>query len=265
MSDVFGPSSDGFPTPPPNSPPPPPPNMAPPPGYVPYGASTRGAYAAFQRVGGLAKWLTIVLIVLVPVLLWTMINSFSVRSEAKDFLAGRVSEDDLKDKIAASAGIGVISLIVLIATAVLTIIWMYRIAKNLQVMNRVATWKPGWAIAGWFVPPLVLYVVPFLMFRDLWKGSDPDTSHDWRSNRASPIITIWWILFGLAPIVFISATVATFSIDSSTSKQAKDLVDRFGVSIASSLAQIGAALCFVVLVRQLTARHQQVTYETQAS
>ena len=262
MSDVTGPSSDGFPTPPPSAP-----NMAPPPGYVPYGAANHGAYATFQRVGGLAKWLTGLLIVLIPVLLWTMINSFSVRNVARDYLADpeRVSEDDLKDKITASAGIGLLSLLVLIGTAVLTIIWMYRIARNLQAMNRVATWKPGWAIGGWFVPPLVLYVVPFLMFRDLWKGSDPDTTTDWRSNRASPLITIWWILFGLAPIVFITATVSTFSIDQSTTKQAKDLVDRFGVTIASNLAQIGAAVCFLMLVRQLTARHQQVTDESQPS
>jgi len=265
MSDVTGPSSDGFQTPPPNAPPPPPPNMAPPPGYVPYGASTQGAYATFQRIGGLAKWLKIVLIVLIPVLLWTTINSFSVRSEAKDFIANRTTEKEFKDKLAASAGIGVLSFVVLVAVAVLTIIWMFRIAKNLQAMNRVATWKPGWAIAGWFVPPLVLYVVPFLMFRDLWKGSDPDTMHDWRTNRVAPIVTIWWILFGLVPLVTITATFSTFSLNNSTSKQANDLVDRFGVSIAASLAQIAAALCFLVLVRQLTARHQQVTYETQAS
>jgi len=239
--------------------------MAPPPGYVSYGASTQGAFATFQRIGPLAKWLTIVLIVLLPVLAWTMINSFGVRDEAKDFLAGRATEDDIKDKIAASAGIGLLSLLVLIATAVLTMIWMFRIARNLQAMNRVATWKPGWAIAGWFVPPLVLYVVPFLMFRDLWKGSDPDTTQDWRRNRAAPIITIWWILFGLAPLVFITATLSTFSIDQSTTKQANDIVDRFGVTIASNLAQIGAAVCFLMLVRQLTARHQRVTLETQAS
>ena len=261
MSDVTGPSSDGFQTPPP----PPPPNMAPPPGYVSYGASTQGAYATFQRIGGLAKWLTVVLIVLVPVLLWTMINSFSVRTEAKDYLAGRASEDDVKDKITASAGIGFLSLIVLVATAVLTIIWMFRIAKNLQAMGRVATWKPGWAIAGWFVPPLVLYVVPFLMLRDLWKGSDPDTTHDWRSNRVSPIVTIWWILFGLVPLVTITATLSTFSLESSTRKQAENLVDGFNISIVSNLGQIAAALCFLLLTRQLTARHQQVTHEAQAS
>jgi len=239
--------------------------MAPPPGYVPYGASTHGAFATFQRIGGLAKWLSALVIVLIPVQLWTMINSLSVRDEAKDFLAGRIGEDELDDKIRASAGIGALSVVVLIATAVLTIIWMHRIAKNLQVMNRVGTWKPGWAIGGWFVPPLVLYVVPFLMFRDLWKGSDPDISRDWRSNRASPVITLWWILFGLAPLVFISATVATFSIDSSTRKQAEDLVDRFGVTIASSIAQIAAAACFLVIVRQLTARHRQLVNEAPTS
>jgi len=239
--------------------------MAPPPGYVPYGASTRGAYATFQRIGGLAKWLTVLMIVIIPVQLFSLINLWAVRDKAEDFLAGRGSEDDLKDQITSSAGIGLLSFVVLVAAAVLTIIWMFRIAKNLQALNRVGTWKPGWAIGGWFVPPLVLYVVPFLMLRDLWKGSDPGTTHDWRSNRVSPIVTLWWILFGLAPLVTITATLSTFSIDKSTTKQANNLVDSFGITIASNLAQIGAAVCFLILVRQLTARHQQVTYETQAS
>lgn len=236
--------------------------MAPPPGYVPYGTSAQGAYATFQRIGGLAKWLTVLMIVIIPVQLFTLINLSAVHDKAKDYLAGRGSEDDLKDQITSSAGIGLLSFVVLVAAAVLTIIWMYRIAKNLQAMNRVGTWKPGWAIGGWFVPPLVLYVVPFLMFRDLWKGSDPGTTHDWRSNRVSPIVTIWWILFGLVPLVTITATVSTFSIENSTRKQAKDLVDRFGVTIASNVAQIAAALCFLMLVRQLSARHQQVTNES---
>ena len=236
--------------------------MAPPPGYVPYGTSAQGAYATFQRIGGLAKWLTVLMIVIIPVQLFTLINLSAVHDKAKDYLAGRGSEDDLKDQITSSAGIGLLSFVVLVAAAVLTIIWMYRIAKNLQAMNRVGTWKPGWAIGGWFVPPLVLYVVPFLMFRDLWKGSDPGTTHDWRSNRVSPIVTIWWILFGLVPLVTITATVSTFSIENSTRKQAKDLVDRFGVTIASNVAQIAAALCFLMLVRQLSARHQQFTNES---
>jgi uncharacterized membrane protein len=236
--------------------------MTPPPGYVAYGGANQGAYANFQRVGGLAKWLGVLMIVLVPVQIWIAFNSLSVRDKAEDYLARRITEDDFKDKITTSAGISLLSGAVLIAAAVLTMIWMFRIAKNLQAMNRVATWKPGWAIGGWFVPPLVLYVVPFLMFRDLWKASDPDSGHDWRTNRVAPIINVWWVLFGIAPVIFFSATIATFTVSQSTDTQAKDLVDRFNVGIASSVVQILAAISFLLLVRQLTARHQQVTSET---
>ena len=243
--------------------PPPPPNMSAPPGYIAYGGSNQGAYASFQRIGGVARWLGITLIVLVPVLLLAVLKSFGDRTKAQDFLAGKISEGSFKRDIGATALLGLLSAAVLIATAVLTIIWMYRIAKNLQALNRVGTWKPGWAIGGWFVPPFILYVVPFLMLRDLWKGSDPDSGHDWRTNRVGAIVNIWWVLYGLAPVLFLSVTFSNFSVSRSTTSAANQLVDRFGVSIGSSVLQIASAVTFLLLVRQLTARHQQLINESQ--
>ena len=54
-------------------------------------------------------------------------------------------------------------------------IWMFKMAKNVRALGRQGLrYAPGWAIGGWFVPPCVLYVVPWLMFRELWKASDPE-------------------------------------------------------------------------------------------
>ena len=53
-------------------------------------------------------------------------------------------------------------------------IWMYRMAANHRALQRNGTWAPGWAIGGWFLPPGGLYIIPFLMFRELWKASDPN-------------------------------------------------------------------------------------------
>ena len=51
---------------------------------------------------------------------------------------------------------------------------MYRIATNVRAFQRQTTWSPLFAIFGWMLPPFVLYVIPFLMLRELWKASDSE-------------------------------------------------------------------------------------------
>ena len=51
---------------------------------------------------------------------------------------------------------------------VLVMIWMYRISANLRAFGMTTTWHPLFAIFGWFLPPVVLYVIPFLMLREQW-------------------------------------------------------------------------------------------------
>lgn len=262
MSDFNGGTGGFAPTPPSRDPvPPPPPSMAPPPGYMPYGGANQNAFGSFQRIGGLAKWLGISLFALIAVQLVSVAKSVSDRGSAQDFIHEKITEDQYTKSVGLSALLGLLSFVAFAAVAVLTIIWMFRIAKNLQLMQRVGTWKPGWAIGGWFVPPFVLYVVPFLMMRDLWKGSDPDTSGDWQSNTVASIVNVWWVLYGLAPVLFLGVTFSSFQLDRSAIDAAKEIDDKFAITLASSAAQVVAAVVFLLLVRQLTERHRRTTSE----
>ena len=72
-------------------------------------------------------------------------------------------------------------------------IWLFRIAKNHQALGRRLTWAPGWAIGGWFLPPIV-YVIPTLMLRESWKAADPEVpagDERWKSSSDSPLLWIW--------------------------------------------------------------------------
>jgi ABC-type Fe3+ transport system permease subunit len=136
-------------------------------------------------------------------------------------------------------------------------------AKNQVELRRAGTWGPAWAIAGWFVPPCILYVIPYLMLRDLWKASDPNSAEDWKRNPVGPIVHIWWFLFGLLPIAFISVTVGNFRFNANSDDvdAADKLVDGFNVSVASAVVQLAAAVAFLLLVTQLSARHRQTIGE----
>ena len=133
---------------------------------------------------------------------------------------------------------GFITVAATIAILVLSIIWLYRIVGNHRAIGRQTTWSTGWAIGGWFVPPLVVYAVPMLVLRESWKASDaavPPGDDRWRQIPVNPIVYVWWVLYGLAPIVFIVAGV-TFET-SGFNQDADDLAESFVDSQGFTMAQ----------------------------
>ena len=241
--------------------PPPPPNMAPPPGYVPYGGQTYGAFSAFRPVDGLGRWLTWLVIIQIPLQIISLLALLSIRHKARDFLDGDISEADYTSSASPLAIVGFLSGAITVAIVVLTMIWMFRMAKNQQTMQRMGTWSQGWAIGGWFCPPCVLYVVPYLMFKDLWKSSDPESGFDWRQNPVGGIVHVWWVLYGLVPIAFVTATFANLRVGQSVEDAAKAIDRTYTLTAIANVVQVGAAIAYVMLVRQLTARHKLVIHE----
>ena len=238
--------------------------MAPPPGYVPYGGY--GAVnASFQKVGGLIKALVILLIILVPLQVIGVFASLSLIDKAKKYLDsnGATDFDGTQNSISSLSGL------LIIPIAVLTMIVMYKMANNLKALGRTgATWAPGWAIGGWFVPPCVLYVVPWLMFKELWKGSDPDLAPgdpNWKQGPVAPIVTIWWVMYGLLPLASIFTVGSMFSQlskgDDSNEVLAKQLSDYATISTVLSVIAIGTTIVYLLMIRQLGARHMKATRE----
>ncbi|HRE01676.1 MAG TPA: DUF4328 domain-containing protein [Ilumatobacteraceae bacterium] len=242
--------------------PPPPPDMAPPPGYVGYGAAPTPGYGQYRRIGGQAKALRVLLAIFVVASVISLALLPSAKSKALAYVNGTGSLSDYEDALGpwslANSLVGGVT----VAIAVLVMIWMNRMTKNLQLIGRVGTWTPGWAIGGWFLPP-VLFVIPYLMLRDLWKGSDPQSQPNWRSNPVAPIVHVWWALYGVIPLAFVTVTFSrfSFSFDNDNIDQAKNLSDSFGITMAAQAIQIGAAVALLLLVTQLTKRHTEITRE----
>jgi Domain of unknown function (DUF4328) len=247
-----------------NFPPPPPSNLNPPPGYVAYGGP--GAVPqGLQPIGGLSKALVVLMIIMVPVQLLTVLNTITVTDRAKEFINGEISESKFEESY--SGGLASLAGLIVIPVAVITMIWMFRMAKNLRALGRTgATFGPGWGIAGWFVPPCAVYVVPWLMFRELWKGSDPEAggNQNWKSGKVSPLVTLWWVLYGLLPIVgFATAASLISGIQDLDAQDLADQYDKFAtINIVLGVIRIGTAVVYLLLVRQLSARHMKATRES---
>ena len=64
-------------------------------------------------------------------------------------------------------------LALLIATTIVFIVWMWRSAKNNELLGRIRPrHTSGWSIGGWFIPVGNLWI-PVQVMHDLWQGSDP--------------------------------------------------------------------------------------------
>lgn len=216
-------------------------------------------------MGNLARWAVILLAGTVVAQVADAVVRFQVVDDARDYLAGRTSASEFEDAYALMNAAPLLSGLVTIAVMVVTVVWMHRIASNQRDLGRIHTWGPPWTIAGWFLPPGVLYVIPFLVLRELWRGSDPhrDTA-TWRDGGVTPILTVWWILFGLAPLTFVVVDVhrALGSLGGFDNEDlARSVDDGLSIDVGRAALTIAAAVAFMVVVRRLTQRHQQLVGE----
>ena len=268
VSDAPPPPDDQPSTPPPSPTPPPPPppsGLTPPPGYVAYQGQPTPA-APTRRIGGLAIPIVVsTSIVAIGTVIATFLSA-GIASDAADFLAGVTDQDDFEDALVPLNSIQLLVSVATLATGVLTIVWMFRIANNVRAFGRATTWSPLFAIFGWFLPPLILYIIPFLVLRELWKASEPtavDGTDGWKRSPDNPLLWAWFVLFGLLPAVLFAVQVGSFAtggVPTGDIESVAESLDEFGaVGWLTAALNVAAAVVWVRIVRQLTQRHKQLT------
>jgi hypothetical protein len=242
--------------------------LTPPPGYVAYdGAPT--PTGALRRVGGLAIPIVVSTMIVAIGTLVAAFLSAGITTDAADFLAGSIEQSEFEDALIPVNSVQLLVTVATLATGVLSIIWMFRIAKNVRAFGRATTWSPLFAIFGWFLPPLVLYVIPFLVLRELWKASEPtgvDGTNSWKRSADHPILWAWFVLFGVIPAALFAVqigSVATGGLPTNDIESVADSLQDFGaLGWLSAILNLAAAVVWVRFVRQLTQRHKRLTNES---
>ncbi len=241
--------------------------MTPPPGYVAYGNNPT-PLAALRRVGGLSVAVMILTAIAAVGTIGTTLLTAGVTTDAKNYLTGELSDDEFRDAIGPLNAVQLVVGLATLATFIVTIIWMYRIATNVRAFQRQTTWSPLFAIFGWMLPPGILYVIPFLMLRELWKASDssnPDDPESWQSSGDNPLVWAWFVLYGLVPVVFLVFSLGSFvtgGLSSGSLESLAESLDDFGaLTVASGVVTLAAGVVWILFVKQLTARHKRLTNE----
>ena len=261
MASVTDPSA------PPTPQPPPPAVGSAPVAPPPYAAAVRpGASISLHRTAVLERTAIALVGVAAFFALLRSVVARRVRTDAQAYLDGALGDDDLIEATAPAVVVTLVQLLAVLAAGILVIIWMYRIADNLRLLHRPSRWAPGWAIGGWFLPPL-LFIIPTLMLTELWRSSDPDTptgsDPSVRSRSASPLIPAWFILYSVIPIVLtvLPGRGPLAALGGSEDQLARSFTDSQLVNDLGAIATLAAALTFGVMARSIGTRHRQLTGE----
>lgn len=213
------------------------------------------ATAGWYHIEGPARALR-VLVVLTIVALGLLVIAYVVdHSASTSYDVGDGSLQTVQNADAFLAFGSMLSGGLTIAVFVLTVVWQWRLAKNHEQLGRPGTsLGPGWAIGGWFIP-LANFVLPFVLFRELWLGSAPQAtpqSSAWKQGRVSPVLWLWWAFFAAAYAI---EFVTSYQIVLGTAATNRD--QPIGGPIAASLCRMVAGAFFIVVILRLTERQEQ--------
>lgn len=259
--------SDLPPPPPPNIPPPPPGGLTPPPGYVVYGGhgAPRGPV---QLIGALTKWVSGLVAVVTALQVIALLLQFALRGSALDVQDGALSLRNFDDKLGVYTTISIVTGIAALALLIVQIIWTARMAQNLSSLGRQPqSFRWGWTIAINILGSCTLGILPFFMWRELWKGSDPESpafDPSWKS-RPNGSIVVAHLVATLVAVVLGFALGAAGAVSIINSDGSGDIADnlstRFPMVIAAGLLQVVVLVIFRQLVRQLADRHMKAIGE----
>ena len=241
--------------------------MTPPPGYVAYGGY--GAVnGSFQKIGGLTKWLVVLLGVSLVAQVISLLVQLTLRSKAADYLNSNISSSEFTDNVALYGLVALLAAGVGIGQLVVLIIWTFRMAKNHLVLGRVPqSFSAGATIAINILGGCTLGILNFFMWREMWRASDPDTAAgdpSWKQRAVSPLVAIQLAVTLASVVLGIGlglSGIGGIGTRANNDDLAKNLDDKLGLVIGSGVLAIGGAVVFIMLVRQLGARHMKATRE----
>jgi hypothetical protein len=216
----------------------------PPPQYRPLGTLARvvvmllAAYFVVTAIGVGSDWLEL-----------ELINRVTEAQAA-------VTQAQLDATDARQNLIGILQLLIYLATGIMFIIWFRRAYRNLVAWGTESLrFEAGWTVGGWLVPFLNL-VRPKQIMNDLWRATDPELPVQpgiaWKQVRVPLLVHAWWLLFLLSLAVGVVA---------SNLRGEASTLEEFGsasiVTLLSDALILPAAVLAFLVVNQITQRQRE--------
>lgn len=87
--------------------------------------------------------------------------------------------------------IGIVQLLLLLASAILVLTWFHRANHNARQLGAQGmVYTPGWAV-GWFFVPFANFWKPYQVMKEIWQVSA--APGDWTAQAVPWVLPVWWI------------------------------------------------------------------------
>jgi hypothetical protein len=205
--------------------------------------------SAFRDPSKLTQWLKYFLYASIAIDLIAVFSGVLQYRLLSDFNLGVYSSQALATAAAESNDnrqqvIGFLRIGILTATIIPFAMWIYRANFNARQLGaQDMQFSPGSSIAYYFIP-IFWFWKPYQAMREIWQASKDPASL--ATVQRGSILPWWWFSF-LAYIMLVNFALQRFS----GAKEINELIISTGISIAAALLHILAAICALVLVKQI--------------
>ncbi|GHF78445.1 hypothetical protein GCM10018790_65550 [Kitasatospora xanthocidica] len=180
-----------------------------------------------------------------------------------DVLLGRVLDgsddvglDDFDAVKAVADTVNGIFLPLALATAVVFIVWFYRIRENADLLTPNGhRHGRGWTIGAWFTPVVLLWF-PWQLMVDCWRASAPLDAEGRRRTPSEKVLALWWSTWIGSIVVGRIASTMVRHVDLTVIDNLESLRDTIRVEAAGSALRLVAAVAAIQVVNRLTAMQQ---------
>ncbi len=191
-------------------------------------------------VDGVSKAVVALLGLLIIVDLLAIGSSVMQLELLDSFAAGNYDEAAANANDERQSTIGYGYLAIFIGTAITWMVWFSRAYRNVDVFGGVRSRETKWAVWGYIIPIISLYV-PYQMMKEAFVASAPGP------DDKTGLVGGWWALFIFSGIMG-QVSLRMFN----NADDIPSLVTATQVSIAESALDIPSAILAIVVVRQLT-------------
>jgi len=158
----------------------------------------------------------------------------------QSFQLGVVDEAAAEANNARESAVGTAYLVLFVATAITYLMWFSRAYRNVDVFGGVRSREASWAVWGYVIPIVSLYM-PYRLMREAFTASAPG------GDDKGGLVGAWWGLF------LVSGVLGQISARLMLRGETIDaFITATQVSMVESVVDIPAALLAIMVVRTLT-------------
>lgn len=156
-----------------------------------------------------------------------------------------VSAEEAEANDARQGFIGILEIVVFLATIVAWLMWQHRAYANLRLVgSRETEYTPGWSVGYWFIPILNLFR-PYQITAELWRRSELHNGRDSIGSLSRPpLILAWWVSYiglGFLGRAYFSATM--------NAKGVEDFIAATDLGLVHDTLAIVSTILALVVVR----------------